>query len=132
MSKNTPDANRPRSKADNYGGKGKPHRWKPGESGNPTGRPKNPLSAKAVAIQVLAAKCEMKGKDGKVKYKGKSKLEALFERLWEVSMAKNDTRAARLLLEYAFGKPEQIITGSQDSNVPIRIQLVGAVDADSD
>lgn len=99
----------------------KPHCWKPGQSGNPGGRPENAVSASAVARAILAAKCEIKDSNGKLRYEGKTKLEALFERIYEIALAKNDMRAARLLLEYGYGKPLQQIGGEGGQPIEIRI-----------
>lgn len=109
--------------------------WKPGQSGNPGGRPKSELSAAIVARKVAEAKCEINGKDGKPRYAGMSKLEALFARLWERAMAKGDVQAARLLLEYGYGKPAQTV--DLKSTAPFKIQIVvgdddtGSGDTDS-
>ena len=96
--------------------------WKPGQSGNPSGRPKKKHSVSAVVQEILDAKCELCNINNELRYEGKTKLQALFERLWEAAMAKGDMQAARLLLEYGYGKPAQTVALTSDA--PFKIQVV--------
>ena len=108
--------------------------WKKGQSANPGGTPSKTRKAQAairdLAIDMLDAKSDMAGQ-GADKYNGMSRIEALLKRMWELAMAKGDMRAAKLLLEYAYGQPMQRIEGSSDG-APIRIEIIrGGVDAGS-
>lgn len=71
--------------------------FKPGESGNPKGRPK-----KLPALDDLLA--DVLGDDGSGKSEAKAILEALHKRA-----IKGDVRAAEVLLERAYGKVKQEI-----------------------
>lgn len=90
-------------------------KWKKGESGNPKGRPKLPDIKDALA-KVLADE-----KDGT------SALEATLMALRSKAV-KGDVRAAMVLLDRAFGKPQQSIdhTTGGDKMVPnlVRVELV--------
>jgi hypothetical protein len=103
-----------------------PYQWKPGQSGNPAGKP--PLIEKLNAEirqatkDILAAPCEIE------QYVGKTRLQAALMRCWEQFMAKQDTRALKILLEYAYGKPIQPLAGAEDAQ-PIRL-LLKMVDGD--
>jgi hypothetical protein len=103
-----------------------PYQWKPGQSGNPAGKP--PLIEKLNAEirqatkDILAAPCEIE------QYVGKTRLQAALMRCWEQFMAKQDTRALKILLEYAYGKPIQLLAGAEDAQ-PIRIVFEKANDS---
>jgi len=71
-----------------------PHRWKKGQSGNPSGKPK-----KLPAIDKLLA--EVLGKtEGKI-----TEAEAILRAIM-LKAKKGDVRAAELLLDRAYGKPD--------------------------
>jgi len=108
--------------------------WAKGKSGNPGGTPSKTRKAhKAIRVlvsEMLEAKSDLAGKDA-IKYKDLTRIEALLKRMWELAMAKGDMRAAKLLLEYAYGQPTQRIEGSTDG-VPIQIEIIrGAVNGSS-
>ena len=84
-----------------------------GKSGNPKGRPRVGLSAAEVARKVLDVRT-----DGDT-----TRLEKLFEALYKRGLDKGGDYAARLLLEYAFGKPIQPVGGMQGTE-PITIRVV--------
>lgn len=88
-------------------------RWLKGESANPGGLKPGEREAKktvrTIAQEILSETDNLKNKSGTPKYPDKTRLEALMTRLYEFAMAKGDMHAARLLLEYAYGKPNQII-----------------------
>lgn len=84
-------------------GKGKPPKdkqFKPGQSGNPHGRPK-----KIPAIDILLAEVLGEGASGETG--AKQILDALHKRA-----KKGDVRAAELLLDRAYGKARQPIEHS--------------------
>lgn len=87
-----------------------PHKFKPGNSGNPNGRPKLPDLKDAMA-KVLAEE-----KDGM------NALEAILKAL-RAKASKGDVRAAQELLDRGFGKSKQQIehTGDAFENVTIEI-----------
>lgn len=78
-------------------------RWKPGESGNPAGRPKEPPALKATLATVLADKVN-----------GQSTLETIL-RAMVARAVKGDVRAAQELLDRAFGKSKQSVDISAES-----------------
>jgi hypothetical protein len=74
----------------------KQHEYKPGQSGNPAGRPKMPDLSEAIA------KILNEEKDGK------TALDAILAAL-RAKAAKGDVRAAQELLDRGFGKATQFI-----------------------
>lgn len=94
--------------------------FKKGQSGNPKGRPKLPDIKEALA-KVLADE-----KDGT------SALEATLMALRSKAV-KGDVRAAMVLLDRAFGKPQQSIdhTTGGDKLIPTTVQIQ-LVDSDAD
>jgi hypothetical protein len=101
--------------------KGKKTQFKPGQSGNPKGRPKLPNLKEAIA-KVLAEE-----KDGK------SALEKILKAL-EAKAAKGDVRAAQELFDRGYGKAQQFIDHTSDGekiNIPI-INWVNGIDKDKD
>lgn len=85
--------------------------FKPGQSGNPKGRPKLP------DIKELLAKVLGDEKDGK------SAAEAILAAL-RAKAARGDVRAAELLLDRAYGKPKQDIELEGSLNTVIMPQPV--------
>ena len=75
-------------------------KFKPGESGNPNGRPK-----KLPALDVLMAEVMGEEKDGK------TAAQAILSAL-RAKAAKGDVRAAELLLDRAYGKSKQSVEHS--------------------
>ena len=78
--------------------------FKPGQSGNPGGRPKTAQFAEEV-------RRFLKKKDG-----SKTNLQAVLE-----SLKKNDPK---ILLYYAFGKPAETISLQDENGVPIFQQII--------
>jgi hypothetical protein len=72
------------------------HKWKAGESGNPTGRPPNPESITNLMREVG----NMVGVDGR------TRKEALVEKLWEKA-EKGDLRAAEYIIDRQEGRPRE-------------------------
>ncbi len=70
--------------------------WKPGESGNPAGRPPNPESITNLMREVG----NMIGPDGR------TRKEALVEKLWKLAEGGN-MRAAEYLIDRQEGKPRE-------------------------
>jgi len=89
-----------------------PHKFKPGQCGNPKGRPKLPDIREAMA-RILADE-----KDGR------TALDAILGAL-RAKAAKGDVRAAQELLDRAFGKSKQSIehSGNAFENVTIKINV---------
>lgn len=54
----------------------RPFMWKPGQSGNPKGRPKNPTITEDIR-KVLAEQCPVKDKDGNLLFPGKTNQQVL-------------------------------------------------------
>lgn len=77
--------------------------FKKGQSGNPKGRPKKIPELKEVLAKVM-------GEDKE----GITAMEAIFMQLRKKA-ASGDTRAIQILLEYAYGKPKQIISNDPDN-----------------
>lgn len=102
------------------GGKGKiKPRWEKGKSGNPAGRKKNPPSMKEMAeilpdLPTLFAKVltEKKG--------DMTAIEAGLRRMVSSWINSGNINAGRLILEYAYGKPqERKETTEAEYNPPI-------------
>lgn len=74
-----------------------------GKSGNPKGRPKKIPELKEVLTRVMG-----EDKDGI------TAMEAIFMQLRKKA-ASGDIRAIQILLEYAYGKPKQIISNDPDN-----------------
>ncbi len=87
-----PPENRPKTSEANLA-KGEPHRFKPGQSGNPGGRPKG-IFGKAVLRQ-LRKRAE----------KGETNLDAVVGAQVDKAIAKGDTRAAEFLRDTVDGRP---------------------------
>jgi len=86
-----------------------PHQYKPGQTGNPNGRPRMP-DIKEALIKILNDE-----KDGW------TALEAILAALRKKAL-KGDVRAAQELLDRAYGKSTQIIeTTTKD---PLQIKIV--------
>jgi hypothetical protein len=85
-----------------------PHKFKPGQTGNPKGRPKLP-DLKAAMAAVLAEE-----KDGM------TALDAVLKAL-RAKATKGDVRAAQELLDRAFGRAKQSIDHNADANM---IQII--------
>ena len=71
--------------------------WQPGQSGNPNGRPRKESSIRAAIAELLS---EPEG--------DRDRLRALLESLYHRATRRGDTTAARLLLEYGFGRPDSL------------------------
>jgi len=80
----------------------KPFCWKPGQSGNPGGRPRTRFLVEA--IRRIAAEPNDAS--------GRTKAEALAERLWKIAF-KGSLAAMREIMDRAEGKPEQSINVTQ-------------------
>lgn len=102
---NQPNQPAPKSSAKPVGYKNPPlhTRFKPGQSGNPRGRPKRAQSLKAVILNTLAARITVRTAGGEQKM---SKLNALIHKLVELAM-KGNARALTILLSlYQSAAPE--------------------------
>jgi hypothetical protein len=85
-------------------------KFKKGQSGNPSGRPK-----KLPEIAVLLA--NVLGKEGK---DGMTAAEEILQAL-HAKAKKGDTRAAELLLDRAYGKPKQTVDNNITAVEPLVI-----------
>ncbi len=85
--------------------------WKPGESGNPTGRPSK-RNALAPALRTLLGRKQLDGRTNK---------QALLEALLETALS-GDVQAIKLIFERVDGKvPEPIeISGKDGGSIEIR------------
>lgn len=94
------------------------HRWQPGESGNPKGRPRKQRALSALLRTVGGTHTE----------EGLLKRRALAEKVWELAL-KGDLDAAKIIYEYCDGKPvqRQEVTGAGGG--PIETKQVFDYDA---
>jgi len=90
----------------------KPYDWKPGQSGNPKGRPPKKQCLTSLLKEALEKQVP---KDKKKRTWG----EVLTEQLL-VKAAKGDMVAQRLIWEYTEGKPKQEMEIPSDINIHVR------------
>lgn len=97
---------------------GKPHRWKPGESGNPNGRPKKDVNLTSLMKELLPEKAEYiaPGSTPDDKTWRQVIIKALF-----VKAAKGDIKAIELVLERTEGKITQPIGGDEDKPIVLKV-----------
>jgi hypothetical protein len=82
-------------------------KWKPGQSGNPNGRPKKLPDLDKLMAEVLGP--NKNGRDG---------MEVIIEAMLKKA-AKGDVRAAELLLNRGYGKAKQFISMNHEGGVNI-------------
>lgn len=90
----------------------KKHKFKPGESGNPAGKPKGALSAKTIIKKWLEAKDKFKNP-----ITGEDELLSQYDiiAIQQIAKArKGDTKAFDSVLDRVEGKPKQEIDVNQD------------------
>lgn len=85
------------------GPKDNPKPFKKGQSGNPKGRPKKLPALKEMMERVMTEERD-----------GITAIEAVFMQL-RAKASKGDMRAIQILLEYAYGKPKQVISNDPDN-----------------
>ncbi len=88
-------------------GYGKPPletRFKPGQSGNPKGRPKRAKGLNTLARSALTEKVKVRTANGE---KRMTRIEALLHKLMELAMKGNGAALANLLKIYAVAVPDQ-------------------------
>jgi hypothetical protein len=81
-----------------YGRPPREHRWKPGQSGNPRGRPKNSKNESTILREILARKIESRSTGGTRKI---SVVEGILLRITEDALKGNTKSATFLLNRYA-------------------------------
>lgn len=93
----------------------KPHptRWKPGQSGNPKGRPKRGETYRDILHEFFAADDD-----------GKTRKQRLIESMYRKATEDGDVPAAKLLLSYAEGLPAQRIEADVTGNLESSPQFV--------
>ena len=84
--------------------------WKPGQSGNPKGRPTSPLKT---AIQKSLEERHWTRVDGKRRLMTKN--EILIQVLWEHAR-KGDPKAIQMLWDRGYGKPQEFVEHSGEIN----------------
>lgn len=94
----------------------KPYQFRPGQSGNPAGRPRKIPEIRELVDEVLSEEQD-----------GITAVKAIFLRWRQMASQKNQTaqtmKAAELLISYAYGKPMQRIELPPDS-FPSTIRFV--------
>ena len=89
-------------------------RWKPGESGNPKGRPKG-SGVKDIALAFNALLSQFVDKDEKVR-----QIDVLFQKLLGQA-EKGSSSAARTLLGWGLGMPKQMVQVTQGVELEIGV-----------
>ena len=89
----------------------KPWEWKPGQSGNPNGRPKDQFSFMGILRSALAEKNKS----------GKSVGERIVRRYIKLALGGNQ-QAAEALMARIDGKPAQSLTLKGDSDAPLHVR----------
>lgn len=92
--------------------------WKPGESGNPNGRPRK----NRAFSEMLRTVGNMRTEEGAVRKR------ALAEMVWAAALG-GDLTAARLIYEYCDGKPVQRteISGPDQGPIPLDFEPASAL-----
>ncbi|MDA2920649.1 DUF5681 domain-containing protein [Desulfobacterota bacterium AH_259_B03_O07] len=86
--------------------------WKPGQSGNPKGRPRKEMSFTSLLKEAIEQKCP---EDKKKRTWAQVMNEQLLKKA-----KKGDLQAMRLIYEYVEGKPRQEIESPSDINIHVR------------
>lgn len=94
-------------------------KWKPGQSGNPNGRPKKLPDLDKLMAEVLGPNKD--GRDG---------MQVIIEALLKKA-AKGDVKAAELLLNRGYGKAKQFISMNHEGGVNIVFEQATANEANS-
>jgi hypothetical protein len=93
-------------------------KWKPGQSGNPNGRPKKLPDLDKLMAEVLGPNKE--GRDG---------MQVIIEALLKKA-AKGDVKAAELLLNRGYGKAKQFISMNHEGGVNLVFEKATAIETD--
>jgi Family of unknown function (DUF5681) len=136
-----PDPSKPTSQKQYDVGYGRPPvktQWKPGESGNPNGRPAGQPSVDEIILEEAARLLKIQAGDGEIKISSKR---AVFRKLFQLVVAKGNVGAARLLLarldiaEAAKAKahpPEEPLTADELETLKLMMKSEGGGDAPGD
>lgn len=95
--------------------------WKPGQSGNPKGRPPKGQSFAEILRQVGEEFTPVPGIEDKI-----SKMEAISRKLW-AEASKGEAWAIRELLDRIDGKPKQNIVSENESKIVIEHEIADPV-----
>ena len=106
-----PEANKGLSSRELAVHPGQPHRWKPGQSGNPNGRPKDQFSFMGILRSALAEENKS----------GKSVGERIIARYIKLALAGNG-QALEALVARIDGKPAQSLTLKGESDAPLHVR----------
>ena len=106
-----PEANKGLSSRELAVHPGQPHRWKPGQSGNPNGRPKDQFSFMGILRSALAEENKS----------GKSVGERIIARYIKLALAGNG-QALEALVARIDGKPAQSLTLRGESTAPLHVR----------
>jgi hypothetical protein len=99
----------------------KEHRWKPGESGNPNGRPKGSRNRSTIVREWLDAKDKVKNPiTGEVE---EMTVEDMLTLAVIVKARKGDVSAYKALLDSAYGQAKQEVESTGSSEVITRIRF---------
>jgi len=90
--------------------KGKPHRFKKGESGNPYGRAPKGETLKDI-IQDVGAQYYQNTKQGRLSYR-----QSLSIKMWQMAL-KGSIAAATWIRDTGYGKPSQMIASDPDNPI---------------
>lgn len=98
-----------------------PHKWKPGQSGNPKGRPKK-QTMEEVLSQYLQVEIPVKGKGKKAGDEHITRLEAMVRKIFALGVDKENAKVLIAIMDRLYPKPI-ILKGDPENPVVVEQDL---------